>query len=347
MLRRLSPATAVALAAGLVVLGVALGYALRSLQVRPDNAYEIRGGRSGLTNPLLDCEVHGYRHGRELPSFQHELEGRVADLLRGGTVREVSVYFRDLDNGPWVGVGEDRPFAPGSLLKLPTIIACLKQAEADPAFLDRTVRFQGALEGGVIAGFDPGAPLEAGKEYTVRELLARTGALSDNYSLMLLNRLVDRRVLRQIYHDLGLAAPADVISQAVPISPKTYGQIFRVLYNASYLSRQMSETALGLLTDTVFAGGLVAGVPPGTTVSHKFGIYTEPAGGATATQLHDCGIVYHSRRPYFLCVMTRGTAEPALEAAIRDVASFVYARVDASTAGGADGLGPPPAEVRR
>jgi len=36
--------------------------------------------------------------------------------------------------------------------------------------------------------------------------------------------------------------------------------------------------ALRLLADSAFVGGLVGGVPAGTVVSHKFGIYTEELG---------------------------------------------------------------------
>jgi hypothetical protein len=66
----------------------------------------------------------------------------------------------------------------------------------------------------------------------------------------------------------------------------------------------MSEKALDLLTTTDFGEGIVADLPSGTVVAHKFG--ERGYAGSTVRQLHDCGIVYHDHSPYLLCVMTRG-----------------------------------------
>ncbi len=66
----------------------------------------------------------------------------------------------------------------------------------------------------------------------------------------------------------------------------------------------MSQYALELLSETTFSDGIVAGVPGGTRVAHKFG-FRQPS--EAESQLHDCGIVYHPLATYILCVMTSGT----------------------------------------
>lgn len=71
----------------------------------------------------------------------------------------------------------------------------------------------------------------------------------------------------------------------------------------------------------------MAGVPPGTTVAHKFGIYSIPGTTKTA-QLHDCGIIYRPGRPYFLCVMTEGQDADTLAGAIRQISRAVFLAVD-------------------
>ncbi|MCX6719655.1 MAG: serine hydrolase [Candidatus Staskawiczbacteria bacterium] len=59
-----------------------------------------------------------------------------------------------------------------------------------------------------------------------------------------------------------------------------------------------------MLSKTTFNDGLVAGVPKGTTVSHKFGMYaTSKDENITDLELHDCGIIYYKTTPYLLCVV--------------------------------------------
>ena len=79
----------------------------------------------------------------------------------------------------------------------------------------------------------------------------------------------------------------------------------------------MSEKALGLLQKSEFHKGLVAGVPSGTIVAHKFG----ERDGLTIgeKQLHDCGIIYYPGNPYLLCVMTRGDNFDELAGVVFDV----------------------------
>ena len=102
---------------------------------------------------------------------------------------------------------------------------------------------------------------------------------------------------------------------------------FRILYNATYLGQDLSELALEFLAQSEFRSGLVAGVPAGIVVAHKFGEKADAASGQV--QLHDCGIVYHPANPYLLCVMSRGPDFESLDDLIADVSRTVYAEVEA------------------
>lgn len=324
---------AVGIALAVFVSGVGVGYLLHPVIAPEQKAYEIRPGRRGFTNPLMDCEIRDFPPGRELRSFQGMLERQAEDFGRDGAVAALSVYFRDLDNGPWFGLKERDLFTPASLLKVPLIIACLKQAESDPAFLARSIRFDGAMA--LPSGsFKPEIQLEAGKSYAVEELIRRTAAYSDNTATALLKETVDEQVLRRVYADLGITEDLDLDpSRPAAISTYDYGRFFRVLYNASYLSREMSEKALGYFVDSSFQEGIVAGLPEGTTVSHKFGVHWLPEARPREIQLHDCGIVYFSPRPYFLCVMSRGKNYQDLKKVVAEVSRSVFREVSQQTLG--------------
>jgi len=105
----------------------------------------------------------------------------------------------------------------------------------------------------------------------------------------------------------------------------TYAGFFRILYNGTFLSKEMSDKALGVLTGVAFRRGIVAGVGDGVTVAHKFGERSEETG---AKQLHDCGIVYYPRHPYLLCVMTKGADFDALAGELSAISRAVYQEID-------------------
>lgn len=319
-----------ALGMAVFAAGMAAGYALHGRGASEQQDREIRPGRAGFTNPLLDCEVDTFPRGRELPPFRKDLAQLVSEIVARGDATEVAVYFRDLDNGPWFGVGERHEFTPGSLFKVPLMMAALLQATGDPSFLDKAVFYQGGLPASLdLDRFVHEAPLVPGRTYTVQHLIMQVAVFSDNHAAWLLHSLVDPDVLERLYRDLGFDPElARNPGKTATVSPRSYGSLFRVLYNASYLNREMSDRLLEWMSRAVYREGLVAGIPPGTVISHKFGVNTVGAPGEGEMQLHDCGIVYSERRPYFLCVMTRGSDERLLGGAIEQTSRLVWEKAN-------------------
>jgi len=290
---------------------------------------EIREGRVGLINPLLECEIANEQLYRPLRPFGRRLDERVRSLEQGEGVSKVAVYFRDLNNGPWVGSHEKGEFIPASLAKVPIVIAALRQAENDPGFLARRVVYSGFAVQRESGFLNPESNLERGKAYTIDELMVRIGKYSDNAAAELVMQALPPRLLRTVYFDLGID-PQRLKSGVFSLSPQEYASFFRVLYNASYLDKRLSERALAYFVQSTFELGLVAGVPDEITVSHKFGVWEEPAPGSNPPlQLHDCGIVYHPQHPYLLCVMTIGSNYVKMTEAIAGISRFVYEEVAA------------------
>jgi beta-lactamase class A len=144
---------------------------------------------------------------------------------------------------------------------------------------------------------------------------------SDNEAVDLLFATLGATAPDSVFRDLQVVSSKDNLNDNV-ISVKDYSSFFRILYNASYLNKQYSEKALHLLSKVTYKDGLVAGVPNGITVSHKFG--ERPGRGQFAFQLHDCGIVYYPNAPYLLCVMTRGNDNKILSSIIAEISTMVY-----------------------
>lgn len=291
-----------------------------------ERGYEIRVGHYKLINPLLDCEIFQDGDFDELDPFIHKVQTLIDEKKKQGKLTDAAVYFRDLNNGPWFGVNIRDQFAPVSLLKVPLMIGWLKQAETRPQLLRRKIRYKPSMKDRIPGQtIDPERMLVPGKTYTVEELLRRMIAYSDNHAADLLFSHMDQDWFLQTHRDLGLMVP--YTDKPIDyITVKAYSSFFRILFNASYLSRDMSEKALDLLTQSDFKDGLVAGVPAGTLVAHKFGELLLNEG---LSQLHDCGIVYYPRHPYVLSVMTRGPDSKELKATIAEISRLIYSQVDA------------------
>ena len=238
----------------------------------------------------------------------------------------MSIYFRDLNNGPWFGIREDDSFTPGSLLKVPLMIAYLKELRSNPQLFEKTLIFEDSMDANTLEYFTSSQSIQRGKAYPVSELVARTIVYSDNNAATLLLRELDREKLLQTYEELGIIIPGyRTIEESMPL--KRYATLFRMLYNASYLDRDFSEKALELLSKTEFKRGIVASVPTEIPVAHKFG-ERSLAGQNGPHQLHDCGIVYYPGHPYLLCIMTQGEDLDTLAGVIEDAAKLVYGEVD-------------------
>ncbi len=334
----LNAKTTAALALAALGAGFGAGWTARGAGAGagPDRAAYLqrREGRNHHVNPLLECDLaEDVLRNRELIPFKERV---VALLAQQGEPRgpaRVSVYFRELNDGIWFSVGETERFIPASLRKLPLLIALLKQAErpGGEALLERPVTFDLSRDHNADQNLQPAVRLVPGEHYPVRELLVRMIVYSDNNAFALLTGVVDPAQLDLVYALLRMQDPRAAGDDQF-LSVQTYASFFRILYNATYLGRDASEWALELLARSAFKDGLVAGVPAGVEVSHKFGEKSDARDNTV--QLHDCGIVYHSANPYLLCVMTSGTRFDVLDDAIVAVSRLVWQEVDAQARAG-------------
>lgn len=318
--------------AALVVIVVALlafwiGSSFFHLEWRHRGEAELRlGALNGeLTNPLLECEIAEDTIGSRKEDFSDELNVFAEQLKRNLNISDLSLYFRDLNNGPISGVDQGEQFAPASLHKVPVLIAYLRWAEEKPGVLDEKIFFETPINVGYQQQFAPSVPLEVGKEYSARELLEIMTTYSDNQALVLLFKRLPFHYQEELYSLLGVD-PALITDPTAQLTIRQYSIFFRILFNASFLSRSNSEYALGLLTQTTFEKGVRAGVPIKIEVAHKFGERKTADG---LQQFHDCGIVYYPKHPYLLCIMTRGNDVDALISAIAQTSEYVYEKIDA------------------
>jgi beta-lactamase class A len=332
----------IVLFAGVLGIGIFIGYQISENKFANNSPQEIHSQEGKLTNPLLECSSAEILYEKDLSSFRGKLQNYVDERLNNDDNFEtISIYYRDLQNGPWVGINEDELFMGGSLHKVSFLVAALKTIQENPELLEEKRLFseemleevQKAYEkiGIQIVGqtYEPKQDISVGNSYTIAQLLEYMIVYSSNNAMHLLSGFIGPDNLQKVEYELGVISDNKQDEYGDYLSTIEYASLFRVLYNSSYLEQQWSEYALELLSRVDFDWGISAALPNDIVFANKFGEMSVITGSfAAERQLHDCGIVYYPDHPYLLCVMTRGYQYLKLEQTLQGVSQIVYDEVD-------------------
>lgn len=276
-------------------------------------------------NPLLECDTKFVSETRNLSSLKNQLNFIINQNIDNKKISFASIYYRDLNNGPWIGINETEYFSPASLIKVPVLMAYFKESEKDPQILKKEIVDSKNFDY-TQQNIIPTQILEQGKKYTIEDLIDRMIIYSDNAAYELLLDNIDSSKIYQVYKDLDVdISKADEDPNGNIITVKDYASFFRILFNSSYLNQDNSEKTLNLLSKTQYYKGLVAGVPENINISHKFG--ERQYFPSEEKQLHDCGIVYLPGKPYLLCIMSRATNFDQAASFIKEISKAVYNNV--------------------
>jgi beta-lactamase class A len=297
-----------------------------------DNSLEsVRLGGYKFINPLVICDIST---NKSFPGLS-ELEKKLNSLIKQYPEDKISIYFQNLDNGEKVLINGEEKFFTASLGKVPNMMAFFKLSETNPDILTRKIRYLGGHDLNESQEIKPKETIKEGEIYTVEDLIKRMIKYSDNNALGVLIKIIDKELLDKTYEDVykdmdkSLIVSTDILDFITTIQ---YSLFLRALYNGTYLNKDLSEKALQILNETDFEDGLVAGVPKGITVSHKYGLFNflSDTGEILSKEFHDCGIIYYPQNPYLLCVMTKISSGNTLKAEniISDISSLVYKEIN-------------------
>ena len=272
------------------------------------------------TKPLIYSEP-----ACESPRLE-DLRTAIGSLVDGfkatGQLTSASVYLRDFRQAEWTMYNGSESYDPGSMLKVPLLLTYLSMSEEDPSLLKRTWTCEkGDFNIPQFTAF-PSAQAQLNVSYTVAQLLDLAITSSDNRATVMLLRHVPQGRYLKTFTDLGLPVP-DWNAKTYRMNVRDYSVFMKALYNSALLGPMNSERALELMARSDFNRGLVAGLPPGVEVAHKFG----EAGDPMEKQLHETGLVYADGNPYLITVMTRGSNVDSLASAIASVSRLVYDRM--------------------
>jgi beta-lactamase class A len=251
--------------------------------------------------------------------LKEDLTALLEKFKNDGLITSGSVYLREFKYGQWFSLNEQEKFNPGSLLKVPVLIAYLRMEEINPGTLEHKYSFDRPFENVIKTPLFLSKGVQLGHTYSVRELLHYLIAFSDNNANYILFEHMDPVIFKKVFTDLGLAAP-DLSAANYPISARDYSIFIEALFDAGYLSMKNSEYAMSLLAECDFKLGFVKGIPGSTKIAHKFG----ESGTNDAPELHESAVVYLNNDPYVLTLMTRGKDRTKMTEVLSAVSSCVF-----------------------
>ncbi len=265
-------------------------------------------------------EVRAECEAQKMIPLKSQLQNIIDAEKTQGHLMDASVFIKDCNTNDWISINGTSNFYPGSLIKLPMMIAILKMAEANPSLLDKKVTYNSGAVFPIKQTFGS-KTVEPGHTYTVRELLKYMICYSDNGATQLLNPLIDADKMNELFKALGGSAPENNVNYfKYTVNAPDFSNFMSLLYNAGYLDIALSEYASEMLAQSDFKEGIVKGLPAGTKIAHKFG----EAGHPGEHELHETAIVYLKNSAYLITVMTRGTDIKYLPNVIGSISKATY-----------------------
>lgn len=276
-------------------------------------------------SPLLLCDNNEQKNSRSLSDLESKILKEINQKKLEGKLTDASVFIRDINSGNQININPDVKYFPASLTKIPFMIAFLKAAESQPDLLNKEAKVTLSQDYNASQEVSPKESAKIGQSYKADDMLSMMVKYSDNNSLYTLVKLLDQKTFNTVYEDLGLKFPSNVEEQVDYMTAYDFAYFLRILYNSTYLKRDLSEKALGLMSASDFDLGIKAGLPSEVNLAHKFGLQTKVNGSTTERQMHDCGIVYDKDHPYVICMMTRSTASiEEIESTMKEISSMTY-----------------------
>ena len=215
------------------------------------------------------------------------------------------VYFEYLPTGTTIGINEKEEFHAASLFKLPVVMAYYHTKDRTNNQNDTELTLKSNQLDNQFGNL-----WQKGAGYKLKASDAVWLALteSDNTAAKAIVPLIDKQDFNAVYEGLDIDLQSD--KEGAILTAKNYSSILKALYFSSVLSKESSEEILDILTKTKFPDKLAAGIPADIPVAHKIGDYNDEKGNEA---FMDCGIVYVTRRPYILCMLSVSDEQTARE----------------------------------
>jgi beta-lactamase class A len=285
------------------------------LNVKTNNEGGLLSLVSGDKNILIDSNI---QESNAILQYEKLKQIIFVELKNYDATNNTGIFIQDINTGTWSGLNERDKFSPASLLKIPIMIAILKKVDNKELSLEDKVKIEQENADPLYGELYQ----KVGTEMTINDLLTQMIVYSDNTAKNTLKEQLSLSEIDAVFVHVGIPDPY-LTSSDQKVSPRDYLRLFKALYYSTFISAPLSQKALELTTDIKQEQLISKGVPSNVKVAHKFGIIENEL-------LSDCGIVYHKKNPYFICIMIKNKSLTDSETLIKKISQETYNFVDSN-----------------
>ena len=225
-----------------------------------------------------------------LESIRREMEGMPGHL---------GLYYKNLVTGTEFGIGEEEIYGAASIIKFPLFLHILAECHKGNLSLDDRIVTE---ESDKVPSCGALNMFTGSVETDIRTMCRLMICLSDNTATNRLIRLCGFEAIEKGFAEMGLEktrirrllfdASANAKGIRNSISPKELGLLLEKLYRGEFVSEEISEYAIDVLTEQQIGHKLGGKLGEDVVIAHKTG---EDSGLS-----NDIGIVY-AKKPFVIC----------------------------------------------
>jgi len=230
-----------------------------------------------------------------------------------------SVVVRNLVDGRYAAVNPAHVHYAASLFKLAVLAAAYRERDAGRLDFQRLLVLEdryvehdlGTLE---LLGLEPR------DQVSVADAIKAMIVVSDTPLALMVQDAVGAARVEALLRDESLE-DSSIMTEGLPTTATDMARVLEAIATGKDFTEASREEMLSLLLQERIRSGIVAGVPEGTAVAHKTGVWSDAT--------HDVGIVWGPGGPYLLAILSNRAWgwEPVVR-----LSQMVYQHLAATTA---------------